>query len=408
MAAPSPTSSDAPAPSAPSAPDARIGRAGRARRIRALVWLGAVVLLALGVARWIRSRKAAPIEVSTIRVERGSVRDFVTSVAAGRVAAKQEATLRAEIAGTIRAIHKRRGDAVKAGDELVSYDADDLKDRLRVAEAAVSLARAQVKQAEQQAANAEASASRARRLRATGSISEAELDNLEGQAKALMRSVESAQAAVQQAVVNVELSRNGVGKTVVRAPFAGTVLDVKAEVGETSSPGMPLVELADASELHVDVEIDEADLGRIKVGMAAELALDAFPQERFRGSVKEIAPSVTRDPRGGRSVAVDVAVAPDPRLRVGMSADVDVIVAIQKDALWVSPNAVLGRGAERAVFVVEGGTAHKRVVDVGISTWEAVEIRAGVAEHAEVISSLASGKVSDGAAVVASRGASGK
>lgn len=405
MAISAPKTSDSAAPPAAST---RLARAGRARRLRAVVWLGVLVVVVGGAAAWMRSRKAAPIEVSTLRVERGSVRDFVTSVAAGRVAARQEALLRAEIAGTVRAIHKRRGDAVKAGDELIGYDADDLRDRLRVAESAVALARAQVKQAEQQAANAETNASRARRLRATGSISEAELDNLESQAKALMRTVEAAQAAVQQAVVNVELARNGLGKTVVRAPFAGTVLDVKTEVGETSTPGAPLVELADASELHVDVEIDEADLGRIKVGMPAELALDAFPQERFRGTLKEIAPSVTRDPRGGRSVAVDVSVAPDPRLRVGMSADVDIIVAVQKDALWVSPNAVLGRGAERAVFVVEGGVAKKRVVDVGISTWEAVEIRGGVAEHAEVISSLASGKVSDGAAVVASRGAAAK
>jgi RND family efflux transporter MFP subunit len=206
---------------------------------------------------------------------------------------------------------------------------------------------------------------------------------------------------VTQALANVELAQTAVGKTVVRAPFAATVIDTKIEVGEATAPGAPIVMLADVSTLHVDAEIDEADLARIRVGMPADVSLDALPGERIRGKVSSIAPSVARDLRGGRSVAIDVELLPDPRLLVGMSADVDVIVAVQEKSLWVPPNAVLGRGADRSVYAVQGGVAHKRAIDVGISTWEAVEIKGGLTEGDEVVSTLAAAKLSDGARVQA-------
>src|SRR6185369_14188074 len=102
--------------------------------------------------------------------------------------------------------------------------------------------------------------------------------------------------------------------------FAGTILTTGVEEGEVSAPGAPLITLADVSELHVDAELDESDLGKVRVGMPAEVSLDAFPTQRFSGNLAEIAPSVTRDLRGNRSIAIRVNLVPDPRLRVGMSA----------------------------------------------------------------------------------------
>jgi HlyD family secretion protein len=164
-------------------------------------------------------------------------------------------------------------------------------------------------------------------------------------------------------------------------------------------PGTPILALADLSRMHVDAEIDEADVGRVAVGMPVDVSVDAFPKDPLRGSIQMIPPSVTRDTHGGRSVAIEVALPNDPRLLVGMSADVDVIVAVHDDVLWVPPNAVLGRGTERAVYVVSGGVANKRRIDVGISTWEAVEVKSGVAAGDEVIATLLSTQLADGARV---------
>lgn len=389
------------APAKPVAPPLR--RLERKRR-GWIVWLVVLASAAGGGVYWQSTREVPAIPISAAKVERGSVRDFVTSVAAGRVAGRQEAAIRADFAGKVLIVHHRRGDVVAAGEPLVTFDTAELQDRVRLAESAVGVARAQLRQAEQGSANMETNVARTRRLAESGSVGTAQLDELEGQAKTLARAVDAARAGIAQAAANVEVARTALTRAVVRAPFAGTVLATRVEVGETTAPGAPLVDFADVSELHVDAEVDEADLGRLRTGLPADISLDAFPGERIRGRLADIAPSVTRDPRGGRSVAVDVALPADPRLRVGMSADVDVIVAVQESTLFVPPNAVLGRGAERSVFVVQDGVAHKRPVEVGISTWEAVEIRNGVAEGDAVVASLSSGAVTDGAVVTLRNG----
>ena len=370
------------------------------RRSRALLfWGGALLLVIGGGYAWSRRSATAPLEVYTTKVLRGPVRDFVSSVASGRVSARREALLRAEIAGRVLALHKRRGETVKAGEPLLGYDAVELQERVRLAEAAVGLARAQLQQAQQSAAVAEASAARARRLAQSGSAPIAEAETLEGQAKTALRAADATRAAITQASANLELAKTALTKAVVRAPFDATVLVVSTEVGETIAPGTPLFQLADTSELHIDAELDEADVGRVRLGMPVDISFDAFPHERLRGKLTELAPSVTRDPRGGRSVAIDVAVPRDQRLRVGMSADVDIIVETRDAALYLPPNAVLGRGAERVVFVVEKGVAHQRKIETGISTWEAVEIRSGLSEGAEVAMSQTTAQLKDGAKV---------
>jgi HlyD family secretion protein len=371
----------------------------RKRVWRWVVWVAALGLAAWVVQRALHARAAAPIAVHAYTVQRGKVRDFVSSVAAGRVAGRQEATLRAEISGTVRALARRRGDIVRAGEPIVVYDTEELKERLGVAEAAVRLARAQVSQADESAAVAATNAARARRLAETGSLPVAEREALEGQWLVAQRAADAARASVVQASANAEIARTALSKAVVRAPFGGTILTSSVEAGEATVPSSPLVTIADVSELHVDAEIDESDLGRIELGMPADVVLDAFPGERIRGKLREIAPSVTHDPRGGRSVAVEVLLPNDPRLRVGMSADVDVIANTHDGVLSVPPNAVVGRGAERAVFVAANGFARRRGIEVGISTWEAVEVKSGLAEGDAVVAMGTAVPVTDGARI---------
>ncbi|MBI4950729.1 MAG: efflux RND transporter periplasmic adaptor subunit [Myxococcales bacterium] len=379
----------------PTGPHKRKGRLRR-RRFGWLVWLVVLGAVGFGVVRLLKGRGQAPLTVATAVVERGSVRDFVTSVSAGRVVGKQEATLRAEIAARVLKLHHRRGERVKLGELLVSYDASDLLQRLHAAEASVPLARAQVAQADEQAWSAWDRARRARSLAVQGALPQAEADDLEAAARALERAADTARAGVAQAEANVELAKSGLSKTVVTAPFAGLVVRTAVEEGEVSAPGAPIVELADDRELHVEVEIDEADLGRVAVDMPTDLTFDAFPGERLRGKLRAVAPSVSRDVRGGRSVLLEVTLPEDKRLRLGMSADADVIVSVRDAVLFVPPNAVQGRGAERAVFVVDQGVATRRTVEVGIATWEAVEVTSGLEAGELVVASLLASPVNDG------------
>jgi RND family efflux transporter MFP subunit len=371
----------------------------RKRRRTWIVWLLVLAGGAVAAQRALARRPQNAIPVRVHRVERGRVRNLVSTVAAGRVAARREATLRAEIAGTVLRLHHRRGERVSAGEPLVSYDAREVVYRVRAAEAALALGRAQAAQAEASARLAQTNLARLRALRERGVTPPAEVENLEGQSAVSERAAEAARTALRQGAVNVQLARDALRRTVLRAPFAGIVLTTNIEEGEATAPGAPLLTLADTSELHIDAELDEADLGRVETGMAAEVSLDAFPSQRFNGTLAEIAPSVTRDLRGNRAVAIRVTLAPDPRLRVGMSADVDIVVATRERALWVPPNAVLGRGTDRAVLREESGVARRRPISTGIATWEAVEVLRGLSEGDRVIVTLSSPELGDGARV---------
>ncbi|MBL8681461.1 MAG: efflux RND transporter periplasmic adaptor subunit [Myxococcales bacterium] len=372
----------------------------RKRRWGWLVWL---VILGVAGGLGVRAMKRRPvkaIDVSVHRVETGSVRDLVSTVAAGRVAAEREATLRAEIAGTVLRVHKRRGDRVAEGEVLLEYDVRDLRDRVSAARAAVSLSRAQIEQARASAAVARRNALRAVDLRDRGVGTAAEAENLEGSAGVAERAAGVAEVGASQALANVRVAETALRRGVLRAPFAGIVLTRTIEQGEVTAPGAPLFTLADPSRLHVDADLDEADLGRVRVGLRAEVVLDAFQGQRFAGTLSEIAPSVTRDLRGNRSISCRFDLQPDERLRVGMSAEVDVIVATRESVLWVPPNAVMGRGIDRSVYVVDAqNTARRRAIGIGVSTWEAIEVTSGLRAGDRVITTLSNNELADGSIV---------
>ncbi len=353
-----------------------------------LLWLLGVAAVVGGGVAYQRARPRPKLPVRVHTVARGRVRDLVSTVSAGRLAALREATIRAEVAGRVVRLGYRRGARVRAGDVLVAYDAQDLRDRVRAAETAVSLAQAQAAQAQASASLANRTASRLRALSERGAAPVSEAETLEGQAQVADRAVSAAQAARSQGAANVAVARTALTRAVVRAPFDGVLLSTHVEEGEVTAPGGPLVVLADDSELHIDAELDEADLGRVRVGFAAEVNFDAFSSERFEGAVREIAPSVTQDLRGNRAVSVRVSVPRDPRFRVGMSADVDVVVATREDVVHVPPGAVLGRGTDRAVWLLDGSTVRRRAITAGITTWEAVEVTRGLSVGERVIVSL--------------------
>ncbi len=372
----------------------------RKRRWGWVVW---VLVLSVGGffgVRAVRNRPVKLLDVRIHRVEPGVVRDLVSSVAAGRVSAEREATLRAELAGTVVRVFKRRGDRVTEGEALLEYDQRELRDRIGAARAAVALSRAQAEQARASAEVARRNAARAVDLRDRGVGTSVEAENLAGSAGVAERAVRSAEVAGSQATANVRLAETALRRGVLRAPFAGVILTRTIEQGEVTAPGAPLFTLAEVSRLHVAADLDEADLGRVREGMAADVTLDAFPGQRFSATLAEIAPSVTRDLRGNRSISCRFTLDPDPRLRVGMSAEVDVVVARREQALWVPPNAVVGRGVERSVYVVDGtNVARRRPITAGIGTWEAIEVTRGLRAGERVITTLASSELADGVTV---------
>lgn len=381
------------------------------RKRRSLPWVALLMVPVLGggIVWYLRAREP-PLAVETVRVERGEVREIVTSAAAGEVRAERRVLVRSEIAATVLSTKKRQGDRVTAGELCVTFQSDELDARLAQAQANVEAARVTVVMAETRLAHAARALDRAKRLKASDAISEVELERAETEHSALQQGVEQARAAEKQARAAMKLAEVARRRSAVHAPFAGVLQEVFAEVGVQVAPGAPLFDLLDDTSVTIDVPVDEADVSRIFVGQRVTLKSDSQPGRPIAGTVRLIPPAVGRSSERGaletsviaqkeRLLYVEVEPDEPKELRVGASVNAEFLVSVRADVLYVPSHVVLGRGVLRSVFRVQGGRAIKAPFEAGLVSWERTEVRSGLEEGAEVIASLNVKGLEEGARV---------
>ncbi|MHB1844689.1 MAG: efflux RND transporter periplasmic adaptor subunit [Deltaproteobacteria bacterium] len=369
------------------------------RALRLLVWPLLIAAIVAALLLWPKP----PLTVQTARVLRGEVKDVVTSAVAGEVKPDREAQVRSELSGTVARLLARRGDRVAEGQVVVRLDPRELDARVDEAKAQLEVARAALAQAQAQEAQAKPTADRLGRLERQGAATPDQAERARALSAEAAAAIQSARAQIDQAQAALELAKLSRQKADIAAPFAGALQQLYPEVGAELTPGAPAFDLTGTEATHVETSIDEADAARVALGQPAELTLDAYPGVRFLGKVSLVAPAVAPDPRLGstRSLPIWVAVEPDPRLRIGMSSTVEIIVARKVDVLFVPSQVVVGRGAERSVYRLSNGVVKKAQVTVGISNWERTEIRSGLGEGDLVVTSLDAAGLADGVRAVA-------
>lgn len=261
----------------------------------------------------------------------------------GRIEAT-EVTVSAEVTGRVLDSALVEGRTVAADAVLVRLDTTDLTTRLRRAEAnalAAQSARAdlarQIDTARHHLATAQTDLARYRQLGAAGNVSAQLLERAENQQREAQGLVEALtarqeQAAAQQeaAAREVELLRSQLGKAVIRAPAAGTVLTKGVEVGELATPGRTVAVMADLTRIELKVYLPESQIGKIKLDGPARVRVDAFPERYFDARVARVYPRAQFTPKDihmpderarlvfGVVLAVD---NPEGYLKSGMPAD---------------------------------------------------------------------------------------
>ncbi|HUF75144.1 MAG TPA: efflux RND transporter periplasmic adaptor subunit, partial [Longimicrobiales bacterium] len=148
-----------------------------------------------------------------------------------------------------------------------------------------------------------------------------------------------------------EVERSGeVQRTLVlHAPFTGVVVDKSVQAGQSVQPGEVLYRLADLSEVWVEADVYERDLGHVRVGQPVDIEIDAYPGERFMGRATYIHPEVRPDTRTGR-VRIQLA-NPEERIKPGMFATVHIDAPVVERAVLLPRDAVMRTGARNIVFV---------------------------------------------------------
>ena len=354
-----------------------------------------------------------PVEAR--RVERGDLTQTV--VASGRIITPQRVSIGAVITGRVLRIPVDEGQTVKRGDVLIVIDDKDVRATLEQTRAALAQAETRLRQlrevvlpaAEQSRIQAEATALNARQqfernrdLRAKGFVSQSTLDDAQRavdvadsqlRAARLQEQTNSptgsdyhlALTQLEQARANERLAAARLEQTVVSAPVDGTLIARNVEPGDVVQPGKDLMVLAPAGEIQIDVQIDEKNLGQLRLGQKALASADAFPRERFAAELFYINPGI--DALRG-SVEVKLRVPDPPQyLRQDMTVSVDIIVDRRADTVIVASDAVHdAAGTQPWVLAIEGRRAVRRPVKVGLRGEGRIELLEGAAPGDVLIS----------------------
>jgi RND family efflux transporter MFP subunit len=148
-------------------------------------------------------------------------------------------------------------------------------------------------------------------------------------------------------------------------------------------PSMSIAKISSTSELEVDINVAERFVSRISVGQIAQLTFDAFPGEVFTARVAEVNPVLDTSSRSmGVKLVLD---PPDSRIKIGMYCRVKLITESKTDVVSIPRAAIVTKGGQNSVFVVNGSTVENRPISVGITVDNMVEITSGLMAGNEVV-----------------------
>ncbi|HEV2621104.1 MAG TPA: efflux RND transporter periplasmic adaptor subunit [Frateuria sp.] len=341
-------------------------------------WIvGAVVLVSLALGAggwWLLTQRAVAVRIATATAAGKNGESGAILQATGYVTARRQATVSAQITGTLTQVLIEEGDHVRKGQVLARLEDSAYRANLDAAQASARAAQAQVSQLQAQLAQAQHDAARQDALVDRGLVAKqvaeqahTQVEALAAQVTAQRKQAEAAQAQAQVAQVNYDY-------TVVRAPFDGVVTDKSAQVGEIISPlsagggftRTGVGTIVDMDSLEVDVDVNEAYIGRVKPNMAAEAVLDAYPDWRIPAHVIAIVPAADR---GKATVKVRVAleakdarIVPDMGVRVSFLEAKPAAVVQAPRGVLVPASAIAQRDGHEVVFVVQDGRVQERRV----------------------------------------------
>lgn len=419
-----------------------------------IIWSLAGLLVLLIIFAVVKARKKPKgEEVEIEKVERRDIREIVS--ASGKIFPETEVKISSDVSGEIVELYVDEGDSVKAGQILARIDPEAYASAVESASAGVSSskselarsksgidnARAQVEQIKSQVDNARRIHERNQKLRAEGVISaqdletsEANLTQLEANLRSSEASLRSAQQGAKSAEYNVASSQAGLkeirtslNRTTIIAPTAGIVSKLNVEKGERvvgtmQMTGTEMMRIANFNSMEVQVEVSENDILRVSLGDTADIEVDAYLDEKFKGVVTEIGSSaistnVTQEMQltsdQVTNFIVKIRILPESYatlahqtmpFRPGMSASVDINTHTESSTIAIPIQAVTTRekddekkGEEmkkkismdeeiqEVVFIMDADTAMMVNVETGIQDNEYIQILSGLTEGQEVI-----------------------
>lgn len=364
--------------------DRTAARAPSARR-RLWPWATGLALLVAVAALGLLGGLGGSVTVETATVTSTYPSQAVTTLnATGYVVAQRKAAVASKATGRLEWLGVMEGSHVKKNDVIARLESRDVAAAREQAAANVTVAEANLEQAQAELRDAERNLVRWRELWENKYISHLELDAAVARADKARAAMRSSGAAIAVARANLKVAEVAFDQTLIRAPFDGVVLTKNANVGDNITPFSSamdtkgaVVTIADMSTLEVEADVAESSLGQITVGQPCEIQLDAIPDTRFAGVVNRIVPTVDR---AKATVMVKIGFTDrDRRILPDMSAKVaflsrEIAPADRKSVTAVPRQAVIERDGQKVVFIIKDDRAVRTTIEIGRALGDLIEV----------------------------------
>lgn len=344
-------------------------------------------------------------QVKIARVEETPFGETVT--ANGTLAAFDQSTASAKVAGRLSAISVDLGSVVRRGQMIAQIEANDYKLRVQQAEAALGQARARlglspegaddkvsaeqtgtVRQAKAQLDEARLNRERAVRLVEQGVVAKADFDAADASFKVAqsryqdaIEEIRNRQALLAQRRSELSLARQQLTDTAVYAPMDGIVQQKRASVGEYLAAGAPVVDIVRMNPLRLRAEVPERDASTVRFGQNVRVTVEGDAKV-YVGQIKRLSPVIAQQ---NRMLMVEADVQNDGNLRPGSFAKAEIVTNDAKMAVTVPTNSIVTFAGIEKVIVVQNGKALEKPITTGRRSGEWTEILAGVNVGDQVI-----------------------
>jgi len=372
--------------------------------------------------------KALTVKVAVENAQKRTIVETIT--ANGKIQPEKEVKISPDVSGEIVELTVKEGYNVEKGQLLLRIKPDNYISQRDRSLAEISAAQARRSQSEAQFTQAELSFKRNKQLFDQQTISKSDFEQAEATYNVAKAELDAAKFAITSAEASLKDANENLTKTSIYAPMTGTVSMLLVELGERVAgtnlmAGTELMRVADLSRMEAQVQVNENDIPRVKLGDTALIEVDAYLDQKFKGIVTEIANSAkTTGVSADQVTNFDVKILVLPQsyqklvdagdknpFRPGMSATVDIRTQSKPDILTVPIQSVttrtdttkiVGTPSEKdirtLVFVTDGKYALAKDVKTGIQDNSYIEILSGVGVNDKVISapfSAISKKLSD-------------
>lgn len=309
------------------------------------IGIAVAVLALVAAAAWFwNQRRAASAESGyrTSAVERGDIRVAIS--ATGTLSAISTVTVGSQISGQVTDVLVDFNDRVKKDQVIAKIDPSSYEAQIQQGSAAIASAQASLRQMQATLRNAELDYQRKADLGKQKLVAQSDVDLARAARDQAQAQVNSAQAQIRQQTASTQTTRINLGRTVIRSPVDGVVLTRTIEPGQTVAASLQAPELfkiaEDLAKMKIELAVDEADIGQVKVGQPVTFTADAFADRQFKGVVDQVRLSATTTNNVVTYPVVVTVDNSDGTLLPGLTVNAEIEVSRRNGVLKVS-NAAL-------------------------------------------------------------------